>query len=68
MSAEKATPLHPTEVQYKGHTIKMTHRPGTNDWVYEVTHTRTLKLSQHAPRYETALRMAKRDIDILAKG
>lgn len=67
MSADRATPLHPTEVQYKGHTIKMTHRAVTNDWVYEVLHTRTIKLSQHAPRYETALKQAKRDIDILTQ-
>lgn len=65
MSASKAVPLHPTSVEYKGHTIKLTHRIKTNDWTYEVRHTRTITLKNNAPRYETALKQAKRDIDIL---
>ena len=57
--------LQPTEVQYKDHSITLTHRPSVNDWTYTVSHTRTITLSQHAPRYDSALRLAKRDIDIL---
>lgn len=65
MSAQKAIPLHPTEVNYRDHKIKLTHRPGTNDWTYEVKHTRTITLSDKAPRYDTAVKNAKRDVDCL---
>ena len=59
------TPLHPTEVHYRDHVITLTHRPKVNDWQYSVEHTRTIVLRNVAPRYETALKAAKLDIDIL---
>lgn len=68
MSAMKATPLRPTEVMYKDHKITLTLRPRTNDWHYSFTHTRTITVSNQAPRYDTALRQAKNDIDTLTGG
>lgn len=65
MSAAKPIPLHAPQVEYKGHKITLTHRPKTNDWTYTITHTRTITLKHHAPRYEAALKMAKDEIDIL---
>jgi ribosomal protein S10 len=65
MSARDPIPLHPTEVIYKGHKIVLTHRTKTNDWQYSFTHTRTITLSDKAPRYEAALTQAKKDIDVL---
>lgn len=65
MSVQKVVPMHPTTVDYKGHTIKLTHRPRTNDWQYEVKHHRTITLKNQAPRYEAALKQAQTDIDIL---
>ena len=58
-------PLHAPKVQYRAHTIKLTHRPKTNDWKYSVSHTRTITLTNHAPRYESALKQAMKDIDNL---
>lgn len=66
-AAHAVTPLHPTRVEYKGHTIKLTHRVKVNDWTYEIKHTRTIVLKNHAPRYDTALSAAKNDIDALTK-
>lgn len=57
--------LQPGTVHYKNHTITLTHRTKTNDWVYTITHTRTITLKHHAPRYATALKMAQDEIDIL---
>lgn len=68
MSARNVAKLHPNTVNYRDHTIKLTHRPKINDWSYTVTHTRTLNLTNHAPRYDTALAAAKHDIDILLDG
>lgn len=65
MAADRATPLHPTEVEHNGHTIKLTHRPKINDWTYEVVITRKIRLSNSHPRYETALSHAKADIDAM---
>lgn len=65
MSTNKPIPLHAPQVEYKGHKIILTHRPRTNDWTYSFTHTRTITLKNRAPRYETALKMAKHEIDIL---
>jgi len=64
-SARNVQRLHPTTVTYKDHTIKLTHRPKTNDWTYTVSHTRTITLTNHAPRYDTALRHAQHDIDLM---
>ena len=61
----KVVNLQPREVEYKGHTIRLTHRPKINDWTYEVIHTRTVRLSNHAPRYGAALDHAKAMIDNL---
>lgn len=65
MTTGAPTPIRPTTVQYRDHTIVLTHRPKTNDWEYTVKHTRTILLRNHAPRYETALKQAKRDLDIV---
>ena len=55
--------LHPTNVTYKGYHIKLTHRPKTNDWTYSIIHNIPLTLSHHAPRYSTALKQARDEID-----
>jgi hypothetical protein len=60
-----AVQLHPTEIQYREHDIKLVHRPKVNDWYYEVKHTRTITLRAHYPRYAAALEAAKCDIDAL---
>ena len=65
MPTGAATPLHPNKVTYRDHVIVLTHRPKTNDWEYAVKHTRTILLRNVAPRYETALKQAKRDLDIV---
>ena len=65
MPVEAPTQLHPTSVTYRDHVIVLTHRPRTNDWEYAVRHTRTILLRNVAPRYETALKQAKRDLDIV---
>lgn len=65
MQTQKVTKLHPNEVTYRDHVITLTHRPRVNDWQYSITHTRTIVLSNFAPRYETALKAAQLDIDIL---
>lgn len=57
--------LKPTEVVYRGYTIKLTHRPKINDWQYHITYHIPLTLSDHAPRYEQALTQAKAEIDTL---
>lgn len=59
--------LQPEQVQYKGYTITLTHRPKINDWTYSFTHTHTMTISNTYPRYETALKHAKKSIDILDK-
>lgn len=64
-SPDDVTRLHPNEVTYKGYHIKLTHRPKTNDWTYTIVHHIPLKLSYHAPRYDTALTQAKAEIDRL---
>lgn len=63
MPQRKVEQLKPTEVKYRGKTIKLKHRPKINDWQYIVTHNIPLTLTNHAPRYDTALEMAKADID-----
>lgn len=68
MTASSTTPLHPTEIAYRGHTITLTHRQPTNDWLYRVEATITTTLSGALPRYEAALRRAKKDIDLLTGG
>lgn len=62
-SGRKVAQLHPTTVTYRNHIITLKHRPKTNDWTYTVTHNIPLTLSNHAPRYETALNAAKAEID-----
>lgn len=64
-SARNVEQLHPATVTYKDHTIKLTHRPRINDWTYTVSHTRTITLTNHAPRYDSAVRAAQHDIDVL---
>lgn len=66
MSA-RPVPLHPTEVEYHGHTITLTHRPKYNDWQYTFTYTHTITIKNSAPRYDTALREAKKSIDKLER-
>ena len=68
MTKATVTNLHPTEVNYRDHTIRLKLRPRLNDWSYEVVHVSTITLKNHAPRYDTALRLAKRDIDTLVDG
>lgn len=65
MSNRKVAALQPTEVTYKQHTIRLTHRPKTNDWQYTYTHTRTRTYTNVFPRYDTALKHAQQEIDIL---
>lgn len=57
--------IKPNIVTYRGHTIKLTHRPKVNDWQYHITYHIPLTLSDHAPRYEQALAQAKQEIDAL---
>lgn len=66
MNAEP-TPMSPREVQYRGYTITLTHRVKTNDWTYTINHVVHMTLSQAAPRYESALRLAKHDVDVLLR-
>lgn len=67
MSQSTVKPLYPSKVEYKGYTITLRLRPKTNDWEYSFTHTTTLTIRMHAPRYETAVKAAKYDIDALTK-
>lgn len=64
-SPNGVTKLQPTNVTYKGYHIRLTHRPKTNDWQYKIIHTIPLTLTNHAPRYDTALTQAKAEIDRL---
>lgn len=59
--------IRPQYVEYKGHKIKLTHRPALNDWTYTFTHTHTMTISDHYPRYDTALKHAQQSIDALTK-
>lgn len=63
--SNKVAKLQPTEVTYKNHTIRLTHRPRTNDWQYSFTRTRTITIRNAHPRYDTALKHAQQEIDIL---
>jgi hypothetical protein len=65
MPTAPITPLHPKRVTYRDHVITLTHRPRVNDWQYHIEHTRTIVLSNIAPRYDAALKAAKQDIDII---
>ena len=60
-------PIKPQEVVHKGHTIKLIHRPKTNDWRYEFTITREHTITNIARTYDNALTCAKSDIDNLTK-
>lgn len=64
-SRSTVTQLRPTTVTYKGYTITLKHRPKINDWTYTVTYNIPLRLSDHSPRYDTALNQAKAEIDAL---
>ena len=57
--------LLPTSVNYRGHTIELTHRKNVNDWTYSILYHIPLRMSDKAPRYDTALAQAKADIDAL---
>ena len=60
--------LQNEEVVYRDHTIRLIYRPPTNDWQYVVEHTVTLTLTGVAPRYDSALRRAKQDVNIVVDG
>lgn len=65
MSGSNVKKLHQTNVTYRGHAIKLTHRPDTNDWKYSITYHLPMILSNYEPRYDTALRKAKQEIDAI---
>jgi hypothetical protein len=65
MAGTNVKQIHPTEVTYRNHNITLTHRPKINDWHYSFQHIQTLTIKSFAPRYDTALKQAKRDIDIM---
>lgn len=65
MSRDNVATINPTQVQYKGHTIRMTYRPRTNDWEYIVRVQRTVTLRNRSANYNTALAHAKKDIDAI---
>lgn len=68
MATNNVKKLHPTEVNYREHVIRLKLRPRINDWSYEVIHVSQITLKNHAPRYDTALKLAKRDIDLMMDG
>lgn len=65
MSHKAVSKLHPERVTYRDHSITLRYRPKTNDWSYKFVHTTTMTINNHAPRYETAVAAAKKDIDNL---
>lgn len=59
-------PLHKNRKEvYKRHEIELIYRPATNDWKYHIEHVRSMTLSGVQPRYDSALKEAKKDIDIM---
>ena len=63
----KIAQLHKTKIQYRGQTIKLTHRPKVNDWKYEIILSRVIRISDTQVRYGAAVEAAKTAIDLFTK-